>query len=134
MRRLLIALLPLATITAAWAAGGVYATLSARDAAACARLCADDGLCMAWSFRAENSCDLRATVPEATGTEGASGLSSRAPGAMRSWTQISTQTEPPAPAPMAAPATENASPPTDLPQDDVSAMLLGGPEGDAPLE
>ena len=130
MRRVLIALIPVVTITAAWAGGGVYATLPARDSAACARLCADDALCMAWTLRPDNLCDLRATVPEASATGGTTGLSSRAPGGMRSWTQISNQ------AAATALATEPgaASAQAQRPEDDISAMLLGGPDDDLPLE
>ena len=73
MRRRTIAILALvlACVVAAPAQAGesprgVYAALEAADGAACARICADDSLCAAWSFQeANNMCALRATRPEA---------------------------------------------------------------------
>lgn len=127
MRLLLLALVPIATIAAASASNGVYATLPARDTAACARLCADDSLCMAWTFRGGNECDLKAVVPSAQDQSGASGVSYRAPGAMRAWTQISTQ---PAEEPVAETIVTEASAPAPTSEDDISAMLLGGPDGE----
>mgnify|MGYP001357910258 CR=1 FL=1 len=65
------------------AAGGAYASLPAADAAACARLCADDALCMAWSFQDARLCHLRATAPPEAPTGLAHGLSERASGELR---------------------------------------------------
>lgn len=60
--------------------GGSYATLPSVDAAACARLCTGDGLCMAWTQRADAMCELKAVVPAPVALTGAtSGLSARAP-------------------------------------------------------
>jgi hypothetical protein len=118
----------LAVVVDVWAAGGVYATTASRDAAACARACADDGLCMAWSYEVDGACSLRATTP-ASPTGIAHGFSARAPATLR---------EPAATtAPM--PAAVNASPTTQAeeaaanarPEDETSVMLLGGLETDA---
>jgi hypothetical protein len=60
--------------------GGSYTTLPSADAAACARLCSADSLCMAWTQRADAVCELKAVVPAPVATPGAtSGLSARAP-------------------------------------------------------
>lgn len=126
------ALIAIAQIGAAWAIGetnvarpgATFATLEATSAAACERLCADDGLCMAWSFHA-NSCELKAVVPAAIAQEGvASGISPRAPAALRA------RYIPPAePAVLrdtsAHDFAETAPAPT---EDDISMALLGGPE------
>jgi hypothetical protein len=61
-------------------AGAAYTTLEARDAAACARACTDDGLCIAWIQNTQNVCALSATVPTAwPGDDATMGLSARAP-------------------------------------------------------
>lgn len=116
---------------------GVYAFLDVRDTAACARACADDGLCMAWALYA-NSCELTAIVPtNAPADATAFALASRAP-AFASLRPIA------APAPIAAtpiaasPATplaestaqtdEIAEPFTADPELDGDLVLLGGPE------
>ena len=65
----------IAQIGAAWALGdsnvarpgGAFATIEAETAAACERACADDTLCMAWSFHA-NACELKAIVPAGAST------------------------------------------------------------------
>lgn len=62
--------------------GGVYISLAVEDAAACARQCTQDEICMAWTYRAEaeNSCELKAVVAAPVPETGArSGLSARAP-------------------------------------------------------
>jgi hypothetical protein len=66
----------MASMATAASASGAFATLPAADGDACARVCADDTLCMAWRFEA-GSCDLRATVPGDL-IDAASGLSQRA--------------------------------------------------------
>ena len=91
-RATLISLVLCATAATAWAQealigardtarpGGSYATLPSADAAACARLCTGDGLCMAWTQRADAMCELKAVVPAPVSLAGAtSGLSARAP-------------------------------------------------------
>ncbi|MEJ0060465.1 MAG: PAN domain-containing protein [Terricaulis sp.] len=62
--------------------GGVYTTLSVREPAACAQLCSEDAICMAWTFRAQRDgdCELKAVASSPVVEMGAiSGLSSRAP-------------------------------------------------------
>ncbi len=134
MRHLIpLAVLLLVQIGAAWAIGETnvarpgasFATVETETAAACERLCADDTICMAWSFRG-STCELKATVPAAIQETGAiSGLSARAPASMR--TRIA------APAPIIAPivADEAQAAPISAPRndDEVTMALLGGPEG-----
>jgi hypothetical protein len=104
------------------AAAGAFASIAARDAAECARLCADDRLCIAWSFRPEGSCELRATAP-AEPAGAAYGLSFRAPDALR---------HAPASSPAASPRARAAEVEAAVrPEDDVSQLLLGGLEQDA---
>src|SRR6516164_5517344 len=80
MRALLISLAAtLLTAAPAWAAtAGAYAAAEAADAHACASRCADDGLCMMWTFSAAHVCELRASVA-ANGQAEAAGLSPSAP-------------------------------------------------------
>lgn len=103
------------------AAAGAYASLPARDGQACARLCADDGLCVAWRLTAEGACQLRATTPEAPSGL-ANGFSQRAPASLR---QAFVNLTPPA---ASAQPTEqsSAAAPADTANDDTG--LLGGPE------
>ncbi len=123
-----------AQIGAAWALGeanvarpgGSYATIEAETAAVCERACADDTLCMAWSFQA-NACELKAIVPGAVAREGViSGVALRAPASMR------VRYEPPAPATPII-ATHEDEPVTIVTEatrhQDVALALLGGPEG-----
>lgn len=106
------------------AAAGNYASHPATTSQACARLCADDGLCVAWSLTADGACQLRATAPE-TPTGIASGYSQRAPASLR---QAFVNPTPPTPA--AAPArTETAqteAPPPAPAADTDDGELLGG--------
>lgn len=132
MRKLAaLAIVVIAQIGAAWALGeantarpgATFATIEAETPAACERLCADDTLCMAWSFHG-NACELKAVVPPATAQDGTfSGISTRAPAALRAR---------PEPQPLTAlrdttelePELATAAPP---PEDDISMALLGGP-------
>ena len=131
-----IAALLLAQVGAAWATGdantnrpgGSFSRLEAESTAACARLCADDTLCMAWSFHG-NACELKAVVPSAIAQEGAiSGISTRAPASLRARAEphpavaLRDTTEP-------EPDLVAAGPP---PEDDISLALLGGPLTDEP--
>ncbi|MBL8545620.1 MAG: hypothetical protein JNL81_04105 [Hyphomonadaceae bacterium] len=131
-----LAVLIVAQIGAAWAIGeadvarpgGAFATIEAASPDVCERACADDTLCMAWSFQA-HSCELKAIVPAAIERQGViSGVSARAPASMRA------RFEPPPP-PVTAPvittheedepaifATETTH------ADDASLALLGGPD------
>lgn len=132
--RPLLASLFIFSFAASAHAAGAYASRETANADACARLCEDDGLCVAWTFT-ENACSMRATAPNAT-PNGVSGFSRRAPAQLRQ--QIPNASAPAiaAPAPVAAPSQEEAStiappPPQqtvlDLTEPD-SADLLGGPE------
>lgn len=129
-----------AVITAATAsepprAPGAYVSLTTADAAACARACVDDGICMAWSFHRDSQCQLSAVVTAPNSQALAAGFASRAP----------TFLHPPAPivqaenanvparaAPLPPPAaTEDLSPVATTEND---SLLLGGPaEGDLRL-
>jgi len=61
----------------ALAAGGAYMSVPAANAEACARACAEDGLCISWTFT-EQTCALAAVV--VMPPEGVSfGLSDRTP-------------------------------------------------------
>jgi hypothetical protein len=112
----------------AYASGGAYASLQARDAAACARLCADDGLCMAWSFQSGNTCELRATAPR-TPAGLAYGLSRRAPDELR---QAIPEAAPdvvasgPTPPQSARAAPPQERTPTTGMDDELDRVLLGG--------
>lgn len=116
---------------------GAYVSLTAASATACARACADDGICMAWTFRAENACELSAVMPASLPTGAlASGFSSRAPGSLRQTTPAPVIEEtPPAPIQSTATTAEPESEPAITEADiDADAMLLGGPqEGDLRL-
>jgi hypothetical protein len=138
MRSLLsIAGLLITQAGAAWAIGeanmarpgGTYSSTEADDPAACAQICADDTICMAWSFR-ENTCELKATVPAEVAQSGAtSGVSARAPGYLRVRYEAPAVAAP-APSATANPVLEAELPPTapSLEEDDISLALLGGPE------
>jgi hypothetical protein len=119
---------------AAWAAGdfnvarpgGAYGNVEAETPAACERICADDTICMAWSFQA-NACELKAIVPAAHAQNGAiSGVSARAPASLRVRFE--------APAPATSPAIvadiheEDAPASAPPPEDEISMALLGAPE------
>lgn len=129
-----LAIILLAQIGAAWATGDIniarpgaaFATLATETPAACERACADDTLCMAWSFEA-GACELKAVVPQAIAREGAiSGLSSRAPASMRGTLPATT-------AVIAAHEREPEAAATPRPEDAASLALLGGPDSDSDL-
>jgi hypothetical protein len=99
-----------------------YNTVTTRDVAACARACADDGLCVAWMRQASGACDLIAVAPTAPAPDGAStGLSSRAP-SFAAWPAPLAPTEVTAPAAQTQPAVVHE------PETEVTLLLLGGPE------
>ncbi len=112
--------------------GATYSAVEAIDAAACERLCADDTICMAWSFR-ENSCELKATVPAAIVQTGViSGVSTRAPASLR----VRYEQQPTASEAATAPETQIEADATSSPileEDEVSLALLGGPEPEEDL-
>jgi hypothetical protein len=100
--------------------GGVYTTLSVGEPAACAQLCSEDGICMAWTFRAarDGACELKAIAASPVVEIGAiSGLSSRAPDFARR---------------LAAPA-QSADAEIDATEPQASDGLLGGPVGSGPV-
>jgi len=126
-----LAVLIFAQFGAAWAIGdpnvarpgGSFSTVQAETPAACERLCADDTLCMAWSFHA-NSCELKAIVPAAVSQEGMiSGLSSRAPASMRARLEL-----PQSPPTTAIVTDDLESISAEAPPEETSLALLGGPE------
>jgi len=120
MRALLISIVSALFFAApAWAASaGAYATSEAANADACARRCADDGLCMMWVYKRPNICELRASV--ASNLEAlAAGVSQRAPQFARTTTVVVAAPQAPAPAPQPAPR-----------QAPHHVALLGGPEAD----
>jgi len=109
--------------TPALATGSAFRTIASQNAASCARACADDGLCIAWTLTVD-SCALSAIAPTEwpqAATE--VGLSTRAPSfaALPQRPQVLT----PAPEETAA-QSENTTT-----QNDTDYALLGGPaEGD----
>jgi PAN domain len=103
--------------------GGVYSSLTTADAAACAQLCAEDGICMAWTFRTAptRTCELKAVAPPPIAETGAhSGLSARAP-AFAQRLRASAPDESVALAIAAA-----------LPEEEIAGELLGGPIAEPP--
>lgn len=102
--------------------GGVYVSLAAEDAAACSHLCAQDDICMAWTYREKpaQACELKAVVTPAVAEEGAfSGLSGRAPDFTRRLAEATAPTPPqPPPAAMTPVSTRHGA----------SEGLLGGPD------
>jgi len=123
-----------ATFTPALA-GAAYRTLPLANAAACARACADDGLCIVWVQRPQGGCELSATAPSAWPADGSAvGLSSRAP-------DFISLPSPTSPAASAAPeGTSGNADVAEVSDDAVTAeaedyapgyALLGGPDEDA---
>lgn len=141
---LILTALAAAQIGAAWAIGdvniarpgGAFATLEAESAGSCERLCVEDTLCMAWSFD-ENLCELKAVVPAPIAQTGViSGISSRAPNALRAPPRLreSTSLETYLVEPSASAVVEaNALPIATAVEDNVSDQLLGGLEAEEDL-
>ncbi len=131
-----LALLMVTQIGAAWALGdrnvarpgGSYAVVEAETPEACERLCADDTLCMAWSFRA-NACEFKAIVPAAIAQDGVmSGVSARAPASMRARFEAAPPAAPPAVAGVEEQETIDPSITAHRTEDEISLALLGGPD------
>jgi hypothetical protein len=102
---------------------GSYTSVTARNAAACARACADDGLCIAWIRHADASCDLMAIAPETPAPTGAEvGIATRAP-SFAAWPAPSAATEPVIMLPIATQETTIHQVETDT-----TLALLGGPD------
>jgi len=109
--------------------GGVYAALNVGSAGACAQQCADDRICMAWTYRAaqNGACELKAVVPHPVEETGAiSGTSSRAPAFARDLAGVAT---PSAAAPGEQTKVALNTTPTQggAASADPSSQLLGGP-------
>jgi hypothetical protein len=104
---------------------GSYMTVTARDAAACARACADDGLCIAWIRHADAACELMAIAPTTPPALGADvGIASRAP-SFAAWPVAVTA---------AAPVTLAAATPAPTvhhPETEATLALLGGPDDES---
>lgn len=109
----------------AGATDGAYMSFAERDAAACARRCEDDGLCIAWSFQADGACELRATAPSAANAA-AHGLSRRAPAGFQQAAPAPTATA------LSERTTKSAAPAVRdegssvREEDEISRLLLGG--------
>ncbi len=102
---------------------GSYTSVTAHDAAACARACADDGLCIAWIRQAEGACDLMAIAPTAPPAAGAeAGISQRAP-SFAAWPTPVVIAEPVVLLAAAAPDDSPRQPETEA-----TLALLGGPD------
>jgi hypothetical protein len=102
---------------------GSYMSVTARDAAACARACADDGLCIAWIRNADASCDLMAIAPNAPPALNAEvGIATRAP-SFAAWPRPATVAEPVVAIALTAPETTPREPETEA-----TLALLGGPD------
>jgi hypothetical protein len=136
LRSVFLGAVSFAAVTAAAASEtarmpGAYISLTTSNAAACARACAEDGICMAWSFHAENQCQLSAVVSAEPVQALASGFSSRAPAALRP-PIVYAEAAPQAPfAPQAAPETPAGEAPARVEAEENNLVLLGGPgEGD----
>ncbi len=132
LRTALFSALSFAVVVSAAAASeapGIYVSLTAASAAACARACAEDSICMAWSFHAHNQCRLRATVPgQADAQAVAAGFASRAPTFLQQ--EIPIVHAAPVIADSPAPPSETAV----VAKAEDSGELLGGPgEGDLRL-
>jgi hypothetical protein len=127
-----------ATASEAPRAAGAYTSLTTRDAAACARACADDGICMAWSYHRESQCQLSAVVAAPDPQALATGFATRAPAFLQLRTpdvHAEAGEPPPQPAPQflaEAPVADPSAAPPEPAFDD--SVLLGGPgEGDLRL-
>ncbi|HYD72981.1 MAG TPA: PAN domain-containing protein [Candidatus Binatia bacterium] len=136
LRSAFIGAVSLAAIVSAASAGetarlpGAYTSLTTTNAAACARACAEDGICMAWSFHAGDQCQLSAVVSVQPIQALASGFSSRAPAALRPSTPIVYAEV----APQLAAQTPIVETPASIEAENDDLVLLGGPgEGDLRL-
>lgn len=123
--------------------GGVYLTLQPTDPAGCASACAQDRLCMSWTFRLEPApaCELKAVIPHPVeDARAVSGLAARAPAFARLVAPrrlgpplaLTVPVPPPAPAPVAAappaPAALDLPPPSPEPTLAAAPMAVAPPE------
>jgi hypothetical protein len=104
-------------------ATGAYAYIPAQDAASCAIACAQDNICLAWSFKATElvGCALKAIVPPADSGDalGESGIAPRA----EQFLSLTTLRRPEAPPPDPSPPPMGGSVSTAEPLITASAML-----------
>jgi hypothetical protein len=123
---------------AADASGGAYTSFTVANAEACARACADDGICMAWTYDNARRCALSAVVPLSAGaSDVVSGLAARAPRlAQSSMAQVTPETHAASleqhtapPVALALAPMEHGPLPLELSND--TFVLLGGPDEDA---
>lgn len=106
---------------------GIYDFQDQPDSQACAHVCADDTLCVAWTFGGPGKCGLLAAAPEVTEAGWVSGLSPNAPNFLRREAQVAPEATS---APQATPS--EPSPPSEhaeaQPETEMETALLGGPE------
>lgn len=100
---------------------GVYDFQDQADVQACAHVCAEDTLCVAWTFGGAGKCALMAAAPSQTEAGWVSGLSPNAPAFVRTAaaSPVSAAIETPRPTPAPSPETT------------AEAALLGGPDDSA---
>lgn len=112
--------------------GGVYNLLTTATADACASACAEDGICIAWTYLPGGACELKAVAPTPVRSIGArSGLSARTPAALRQADAMALSQLPAAPALRPQMLAESApSAPIYGGVDD--SGLLGGVQDDTP--
>jgi len=130
--RLLVALCAFAALAGAAFASpppGVYDFQDQATAEACAHVCADDSLCVAWTFGGAGKCALMANSPRQPAEEGwVSGFSPNAPSFVRVSASASAATGKEAPAPTPPEPTEHVAL---APQTGQETALLGGPDDGA---
>ncbi|MGE3302985.1 MAG: PAN domain-containing protein [Hyphomonadaceae bacterium] len=94
--------------------GGEYAFVPASDATACAAACANDQLCLAWTYRVHEfvGCELKAVVPrQISDADAASGVADRAATFLALTTPPSPAERSPAPSADTRMAAEEPAPP-----------------------
>lgn len=132
MRSLLVLCAFAAMAGAAFAAppAGIYDFQNQPDPQACAHVCTDDSLCVAWTFGGPGKCGLMAAAPETTQEGWVSGVSPNAPSFLRAAHQTAALD------PSAAQSTALAvtAPPEQThvqPETETETALLGGPDDGA---
>lgn len=124
MRSLLVLCAFAAMAGAAFAAPppGVYDFQDQPDPQACAHVCADDSLCVAWTFGGAGKCALMAAAPREPAEGWVSGISPNAPSFVRAAAAAPITAAPTSPAP-------EASRQADVqPETGAETALLGGPD------
>jgi hypothetical protein len=98
---------------------GAYAFVPAADAAACAIACAQDSICLAWSYKASEfvGCSLKAVVPlPVEDSEIVSGIADRAAAFLALTQPAAPQAAPARPKPAARPVPARIAPSTPAPR------------------